>query len=48
VVREADLIVVIRDGRVSERGTHDDLMAHGGLYAQLFDLQAAGYREAVR
>jgi ATP-binding cassette subfamily B protein len=47
VVREADLIVVIRDGRVTERGAHDDLMAHGGTYAQLFDLQAAGYREAL-
>jgi ATP-binding cassette subfamily B protein len=47
VVREADLIVVIRDGRVTERGTHDDLMARGGTYAQLFDLQAAGYQEAV-
>ncbi|MFC7549035.1 ABC transporter ATP-binding protein [Plantactinospora sp. GCM10030261] len=48
VVREADIIVVIRDGHVVERGTHDDLMAQRGSYAQLFDLQAAGYREVLR
>ncbi|GIJ57177.1 ABC transporter ATP-binding protein [Virgisporangium aurantiacum] len=47
VVREADVIVVIRDGRVAERGSHDGLMADGGTYAHLFDLQAAGYREVL-
>lgn len=43
-VRIADRIAVIVDGRVSELGTHDELMALGGRYAELFELQAAGYR----
>ena len=43
-VRVADRIYVIQDGRVAESGSHDELIAHGGRYAQLFELQAAGYR----
>ena len=43
-VRMADLIVLIADGRVAEIGTHTDLLALGGRYAELFELQAAGYR----
>jgi ATP-binding cassette subfamily B protein len=43
-VRIADRIAVIADGRVTELGTHDDLLAAEGRYAQLFELQAAGYR----
>ncbi len=47
-VRMADRIVVLRGGadggRVEEAGTHEALVAAGGLYAELFDLQAAGYR----
>jgi ATP-binding cassette subfamily B protein len=35
---------VIADGRVTELGTHKELVAAGGRYAQLFELQAAGYR----
>ncbi len=34
-MRDADLILVLDDGRVVERGTHDELVARGGLYAGL-------------
>ncbi len=43
-VRMADRIVVLGDGRVEEAGTHAELMTRGGRYAELFELQAAGYR----
>jgi ATP-binding cassette subfamily B protein len=43
-VREADLIVVLRDGKILEQGTHEDLIAADGAYAQLFAVQASGYR----
>jgi len=42
-VRMADLIVVVDDGRIVERGTHGELVALGGIYAELFALQAAAY-----
>ena len=35
-IRGADRIVVIEDGRIAEHGTHDDLIAAGGTYAQLY------------
>jgi ATP-binding cassette, subfamily B, bacterial len=43
-VRMADRIVVLTHGRVVEEGTHTELLARGGLYAELFTLQAEGYR----
>jgi ATP-binding cassette, subfamily B, bacterial len=42
-VAAADLVVVLADGRVSEVGSHAELMAAGGSYAQLYALQARGY-----
>jgi ATP-binding cassette subfamily B protein len=43
-VRMADRILVLEDGRIIEQGTHETLMERGGLYAELFAMQAAGYR----
>ena len=43
-VRMADRILVLADGKVESSGTHEQLMAQGGRYAELFELQAAGYR----
>lgn len=43
-VRIADRIAVIADGKVSELGSHEELIKANGRYAQLFELQAAGYR----
>ena len=43
-VRMADLIVVLDGARVVEVGTHEDLMAQGGQYAELYGIQAAAYR----
>ncbi|MGU3361055.1 ABC transporter ATP-binding protein [Methylobacterium sp. M6A4_1b] len=43
-VRMADRILVLSGGRVIESGSHAELQAQGGRYAELFELQAAGYR----
>jgi ATP-binding cassette subfamily B protein len=43
-VRMADQIIVLQDGRIIERGSHDELMQLNGHYAHLFSLQAKGYR----
>jgi len=43
----ADLIVVLGDARVVEAGSHEELMARRGLYAELYDLQARAYRRNV-
>jgi ATP-binding cassette subfamily B protein len=46
-VKMADLIVVLSGGRVAETGSHTALMARGGLYAELFQLQATAYGEEL-
>ena len=43
-VRMADLIVVLDGARVAESGSHEELLARGGRYAELYRIQAAGYR----
>ncbi|HEX9282280.1 MAG TPA: ABC transporter ATP-binding protein [Gemmatimonadales bacterium] len=43
-VRMADRILVLQGGELIDQGTHEELVARGGLYAELFSLQAAGYR----
>ncbi|MDI1253576.1 ABC transporter ATP-binding protein [Thermomonas sp.] len=43
-VRMADRILVLADGKVESSGTHEQLLAQGGRYAELFELQASGYR----
>ena len=52
-IRHADRILVLRDGKVAEEGHHDDLLARGGTYADLWhiqsgELEAAEDLEAVR
>ena len=41
-IREADVILVMRDGRIVEQGRHDELLARGGFYAELYNSQFAG------
>jgi ATP-binding cassette, subfamily B, bacterial len=40
-IREADVILVVEDGRIAQHGTHDDLLARGGTYADLYRTQFA-------
>jgi ATP-binding cassette subfamily B protein len=44
-VRLADQICVLRNGRSVELGSHDELVAHNGLYARMFRLQASRFKE---
>jgi ATP-binding cassette subfamily B protein len=43
-VRMADRILVLEHGKIVEQGSHQQLVALGGKYSELFELQAAGYR----
>jgi ATP-binding cassette, subfamily B, bacterial len=43
-VKMADRIIVLERGVIAEEGRHEQLMAHGGRYAEMFELQAASYR----
>jgi ATP-binding cassette subfamily B protein len=43
-VRMADRILMMEDGRIVEEGSHDELIARGGAYARLFEMQAKNYR----
>ncbi len=43
-VRMADRILVLAEGQIEAAGTHEELLAQGGRYAELFELQATGYR----
>ena len=43
-VRMADLILVVANGRIVERGSHAELVRLDGLYAELYGLQARAYR----
>jgi len=47
-VRTADRIYVMKAGQIAERGTHDQLMELGGLYAELFSLQAESYSGGIK
>ena len=41
-IRDADVIVVVRDGVIAESGSHEELLARGGAYAELYKNQFAG------
>ena len=47
-LKDADQILVLRDGRVIERGTHIELLQHGGFYAEIYDLQLRDQEDAMR
>jgi len=44
-IRRADRILVLENGRITQQGTHQELIRSGGLYAELVELQTAGYRD---
>ena len=46
-IRDADLILVMKDGDIIEQGTHEELLAAGGRYAYLFDIQSKYYKEGA-
>ena len=46
-VRDADLIVVLKDGEVAQQGTHNELMARGGMYRDIYELQLRPQEELL-
>ncbi|MDJ0972954.1 MAG: ABC transporter ATP-binding protein [Planctomycetota bacterium] len=44
-IRDADQILVVADGRIANQGTHEELIAHGGLYAELVEMQDVSSRQ---
>ena len=40
-IREADMILVMKDGKIIERGTHEELLAQNGFYSELYESQFA-------
>jgi ABC-type multidrug transport system fused ATPase/permease subunit len=46
IIQNADLILVLQDGRLVEKGTHKDLMAKGGLYKEMYETQLMLNQEA--
>jgi ABC-type multidrug transport system fused ATPase/permease subunit len=46
-VRQADLILVLQNGEVVERGTHPELMARGGIYQDIYELQLRPQEEVL-
>ena len=44
--KDADKIIILRDGRITEMGTHQQLLEKGGYYREVFDLQNEGFAQA--
>ncbi len=46
-VRQADLILVLRDGKIVEQGTHQELVNQGGIYQEIYELQLRPQEEVM-